>query len=344
MKKRYTIASHAALTLLALGPLSFGAVGCAKEAPPASEPPPPPAPSVAVEQPAPAPEPEPEKPKDTGIVILADVGFQTPESIIYDAALDVYYVANINGAPLDKDDNGFISKVTPDGAVTLEFISAKTEGVELNAPKGMAVQNGTLFVADIDQVRMFDTATGAAKGSVKLAGATFANGVKAAADGSVWVSDSGLRPDFSSSGSDALFKITNGKAKKVLSSKKLGGPNGVLPAAGGAWVVSFGSGELSFVSDAGKQDKVQKLPKGSLDGIVLTKDGRTLVSSWEASAVYAGTPGGEFVELLGGVTSPADIGYDDQRNRLLVPLFQKNSVVLAMLDVLAAEAKPVDAK
>lgn len=334
MKKRYTIASHATLAAIALG-----AAGCAKEPPPAVEPPPPPAPSVAVEQPAEEPAPAPEKPKDTGIVILADVGFQTPESVVYDAALDVYYVANINGAPLDKDDNGFISKVTPDGGVTLEFISAKTEGVELNAPKGMGIHDGTLYVADIDRVHLFDTATGASKGNVKLPGATFANGVKVAADGSVWVSDSGLKPDFSSSGTDAVWKITNGKAKKVLGSKKLGGPNGVLPAPGGAWVASFGSGELYFVSDTGKQDKIQKLPKGSLDGIVLTKDGRTLVSSWEASAVYAGTPGGEFVELLGGVTSPADIGYDDKRNRLLVPLFQKNSVVLAMLDVLAAEAK-----
>ncbi len=332
MKKRYTIASHAALTWCALG-----AASCAKEPPPAAEPPPPPPPSVAVELPAPAPAPE--EPKDTGIVILADVGFQTPESVTYDAALDVYYVANINGAPLDKDDNGFISKVTPEGEVTLEFITAQAEGVELNAPKGMGVYDGTLYVADIDQVRLFDTATGTSKGSVKLPGATFVNGLKVAADGAVWVSDSGLKPDFSSSGTDALWKITSGKAKKVLGSKKLGGPNGVLPTAGGVWVASFGSGELYFVSDAGKQDKIQKLPKGSLDGIVLTNDGRTLVSSWEASAVFAGTPGGEFVELLGGVTSPADIGYDTKRNRLLVPLFQKNSVVLAMLDVLAAEAR-----
>src|SRR6476469_729042 len=38
-------------------------------------------------------------------------GLQTPESVFYDADQDVYYISNINGAPLDVDDNGYISRV-----------------------------------------------------------------------------------------------------------------------------------------------------------------------------------------------------------------------------------------
>ena len=38
-------------------------------------------------------------------ITVKDVGFQTPESVLYDATGDVYLVANINGTPLAKDGN-----------------------------------------------------------------------------------------------------------------------------------------------------------------------------------------------------------------------------------------------
>jgi hypothetical protein len=50
-------------------------------------------------------------------IIVEDVGFATPESVEYYAAEDVYLVTNINGSPFAVDDNGFISKISPDGKV-----------------------------------------------------------------------------------------------------------------------------------------------------------------------------------------------------------------------------------
>src|SRR5690349_877932 len=44
-------------------------------------------------------------------------GFSTPESVFHDTEADIYYVTNINGGPGDKDDNGFISKLSPDGTI-----------------------------------------------------------------------------------------------------------------------------------------------------------------------------------------------------------------------------------
>ena len=43
------------------------------------------------------------------VIEVTDVGFQTPESVLHDTTADVYLVSNINGAPAEKDDNGFIS-------------------------------------------------------------------------------------------------------------------------------------------------------------------------------------------------------------------------------------------
>lgn len=311
--------------------------GCGSpETPPPSPPPPPPPPPI--EHVPPPLEEKPAPSADLGVVILSDVGFQTPESVLYDAEQDVYFVSNINGAPLDVDGNGFISRVTPEGEITLKFIEGGASGVELDAPKGLAVSNGVLYVADINRVRKFDAKTGAPQGEIKLPGSTFVNDVAIGVDGSVYASDSGLKKDFSSSGTDAVYKITKDKPKKIAANKKLGGPNGLLPDTGGTWVVTFGSGELYFLTDAGKQEQIQKLPKGQNDGVVLTKDGRVLVSSWEGSSVLVGEPSKDFVELVSGVESPADIGYDTKRNRLLIPLFTKNSVVLHTLD--AADAPP----
>ena len=51
------------------------------------------------------------------------VGFLMPESVLDDSAQDIYFVSNINGGPLTKDNNGFITRVRPDGAIeVLKFI------------------------------------------------------------------------------------------------------------------------------------------------------------------------------------------------------------------------------
>ena len=88
--------------------------------------------------------------------MVADVGLSTPESVLHDAGADVYLVSNINGSPLEKDGNGFISRLAPDGSVlALKWIDGEAQGITLNAPKGMAIQDGVLFVAAIDRHSSF---------------------------------------------------------------------------------------------------------------------------------------------------------------------------------------------
>ena len=265
------------------------------------------------------------------VVTWKDVGLATPESVLYDEVNDLYLVSNINGKPLDADNNGFISKLSPDGKVeTLKWIEAGKNKVTLNAPKGLAFLGETLYVADLDTVRMFDRKSGAPQGEVKVPGATFLNDLAATSDGRILVSDSGLKATakgFEPTGTDAVYQID--KAKKltpIAKSKDLGGPNGLFPQGDKTWVVTFGSGELYALDAKGKKTEAQKLPKGSLDGIVVLQGGDFLISSWEGSAVYRGKPGGEFTAIVEDVSSPADIGYDGKRARVLVPLFEKGEV------------------
>src|SRR4029077_12511341 len=125
-------------------------------------------------------------------------GVLTPESVLHDPVQDIYFVSNINGGPTTKDNNGFISRVRPDGAVeNLKFIEGGHGGVTLNAPKGLAIRGDTLWVADIDIVRSFDAKTGAARDSVSLAGlgAVFLNDIAIAQTGALYITDTGIRFD-----------------------------------------------------------------------------------------------------------------------------------------------------
>src|SRR5580698_5063909 len=160
--------------------LAFLLPACGGETPPPAAPPPvtsaaPAASGAPSAVPAASAAPaEPAKPAGPQSVAKY-TGLAEPESVLYDADNDRYLVSNINGKPGDKDNNGFISALSPDGTVTtLKWIEGGKK-LKLNAPKGLAIVGEVLYVADIDVVRKFDLKTGASKGSIAFPGATFLN-------------------------------------------------------------------------------------------------------------------------------------------------------------------------
>lgn len=264
--------------------------------------------------------------KPTGpLPIHTWAGFQTPESVLWDELNDRYLVSNINGGATDLDDNGYISVVAPDGKVTTEkWIAGGRNGAHLDAPKGTAIANGALYVADITVVRIFDLASGAPRGEVIVPGAIFLNDVASGPDGTVYISDTGMKLGEPVGAVYAIDK--DGKLKTVAQSKDLGAPNGLGVHGKSLLVVSFNSSELYRLDEKGQKQDVTRLPKGSLDGIVQLGADDLLISSWEGSAVYKGKLNGSFEAVLENQVSPADIGWDKKRSRLLVPHLLQNTV------------------
>lgn len=267
-------------------------------------------------------------------VVQPDTGFRTPESALWDAAGGVYLVSNINGSPLDKDDNGFISRIDALGRPVLwRWIDGADTSLSLNAPKGLAVKGDTLFVADIDVVRMFQRTTGAPLGERPVPGATFLNDVAVGPDGTVYVTDSGLCADsagFAPSGTDAVWRFgARGVAEPLARDTSLGRPNGILAERDGLTVVTFGSGAVYRLDARGRRTDLLPPPRGGLDGVVRSNDGSLLVSSWEGKAVYRlASIVGPWTVAVDSVESPADIGYNTQSGDVAIPIFNRNKLVV----------------
>jgi len=279
-------------------------------------------------------------PAPPGATKVATVtGFLTPESVLYDSAQDIYFVSNINGSPTAKDGNGFISRLRPDGAVeNLKFIEGGHNGATLNAPKGLALAGDTLWVADIDAVRAFDAKTGAPLDTISLAalGAVFLNDIAIAQTGALYITDTGIKFDDVGNvlhpGPDRIFRI--GPDRRVTEAARgdtLGRPNGIAldPVGKRFIVVEFGGKSVLAWKPMDKAPVAIAKGAGGYDGVVVA-GGKIYVSSWTDSTVSTYETGQE-VKLITGVPSPADIGYDGKRNRLLIPIFTGNRVEIWQL-------------
>lgn len=251
-------------------------------------------------------------------------GFLHPESALHDPEADVYLVSNINENPRRRDSNGFISRVSPSGEVlSLHWIQGGVAGVELHAPKGMALSGERLYVADLDRVRLFDRRTGEPRGQIVPPGAGALNGVTAAPDGSIYVTDTGWSEQSDeSTGGDAVIRITpDGEVAIVCRGPALAQPNGILVDATGIYLVSWSKPELSRLESDCSRTVLATFDASGLDGLVRTQRGELLVSSWHGRAIYRVAASGAVSRLFEHRAVPG-IGYDAGRDRLLIPLYE----------------------
>lgn len=251
--------------------------------------------------------------------LVEEIGLATPESILHDADADLYLVANINGRPSQKDNNGFISRITPDGKLReLKWIAGGVADVTLHAPKGMALVADEFFVTDIDVVRVFDRRTGAPRRAIIIPGAEFLNDLAAGPDGTVYVTDNSA---------DAIHKIAaDGTVSRLASGPILSGPNGIAIYQSAVYIAPYGSKMIYRLTDKGMRGAARGVPTARLDGLVILADGYALVSSWEGRAIYGVSADGEVTTLFAGINAPADIGFDFKRNRILIPHFMDHRI------------------
>jgi sugar lactone lactonase YvrE len=279
----------------------------------------------------------PATPATPVVTTVAASGFNQPENLVYDSVADAYYVSNMGGGDAARDNNGFISKVAPDGRViSLRWIAGGVNGATLDAPKGLAIRGDTLAVADIGGVHYFSRSTGAPLGSVTIPGVVM-NDLAFAPDGTLWITDTGpdrsTTPIDTSKDMDAVWTVApNGTVSAVARGLALDRPDGIVLDGNGALVTTFGANRVERVAPGQfGATTYRTLPGGRADGLRRLADGSLLVSSWDAKTVWHMPETRLLAPLLAEVTSPAGIAVDTRRNRLAVTSMQSNTMYLLPL-------------
>ena len=256
-------------------------------------------------------------------------GFNDPESVRYDAEQDVFFVSNMNGLGSQKDTNGYIVRAQAADPRNMTLFVVGGAGVELHAPKGIAIQGDTLWVADIDVLRGFDRRTGKPVGTIDFAAhrPVMLNDVAVGPGGTMRVTDTGILMVYEGNkhvGPDRIFAVDAGRRVRLLDEgAHLKLPNGVTwSARDGAWiVVSFHpfDGEVAALPRDGATRRVVHRAKGRLDGVEALDDGAVLFTSWADSSLHL-LRNGRDIPLVREIPESADIGLDTKRRRVLIPM------------------------
>jgi sugar lactone lactonase YvrE len=241
-----------------------------------------------------------------------DSVLKVPESVLFDGADKVLYVTNIDGTdPWGKDGKGSVGKVGLDGKIIkVDWVSG------LNAPKGMGLYKGKLYVADLGNIVEIDIKAGAISKTIPIDGAQGLNDVTVDKNGVVYVSDSKTKQ---------IFRVENGKGALFLDNLK--GPNGLLMR-----------GDDFYILDAGGAYKVGKDKSltmmadgmdGGTDGIENVTGNDFLVSCWSGTIWYVNADGTKekLLDTTKEKKNTADIGFDAKTKTVYVPTFWKNSIV-----------------
>jgi sugar lactone lactonase YvrE len=262
---------------------------------------------------------------------------KNPESVAYALKQNVLFVSNVDGKPDQKDQKGFISKVSPSNGsiIELNWVTG------LNAPKGIAISdnNSRLYVSDITDLVEIDTDNGKIIKRFNAPGSVFLNDVVSDNEGNIYVSDTIT---------NTIYKLdTNAKDNSTsslqvwLQSSQLNGPNGLHVDNKNKLIVAS-LGDMSkpgagikvvdlknkAISSLGKEGTTS--PFGGLDGIVSdATETHYYVTDNPAGKVYTVNADGTGYETLIDLHTQgaADLEFIPSQNMIIIPLMQDNKLV-----------------
>lgn len=246
----------------------------------------------------------------------SDSTLMTSESVLFDKKQGLYYVSCIGNVPPNKEDgDGYIATMDQRGNI---LNASWVKG--LDAPKGMALKDGKLYVTDINDFIIIDKASASIEKRINVPGSTFLNDVALAPDGKVYFTDSDQ---------NTIYVYSDDRVKLFKKDKGLGGTNGIFVDDETIYLAGFGNGDINTIDIASKE--ITNRAKGvvlSGDGIAPWKGG-FVYSNWNGE-VYFVTPNWQVKKVLDtkdAKANAADITINHRTGELLVPTFFDNRVV-----------------
>ena len=264
------------------------------------------------------------------------------ESCSWHPGLKKIMVVNRGALQTEAPNDGFVSLLNSDGSVhTARWIGETRNGLVLNHPFGSDVHAGKLYLADSDGgtrdgaarvavLRMFDLATGAPSGEVRIEQSQWLNDIAVAADGTVYGTQTGT-PDGATP--MRLYRISPaGEAMVLIDGAPLANPNGVaIDNDGNVVVVNIGNHDVMTFSPDGKLLKTEKAAQAGNDGLVIMKDGTKYVSSVRNGGISRIRPGRAADLIATGIPSAASMCHDPVANQLVIPMNPNNGVAFVKL-------------
>lgn len=252
-------------------------------------------------------------------------GFKMPESVVYDQKSQRFYVSNVNGAPLHQDSNGSIGWISDSGDHALtEWVTG------LHSPKGLALDESYLYVADVKELVVINTSTGLISARYLAPESSVLNGVAITENKEVYVSDWA---------GNALYKLVGNELVKWLDNEALESPNGLFAKGNYLYVASWGrdiQDDFSTKTSGGlkrvnlEDQSIEHLSKDSqwmnLDGIDLLPGNKVLATDFMKGELLEISAAGGISQRHNLEPSAADFYYSPEKQLLLVPYLMTNSV------------------
>lgn len=233
-----------------------------------------------------------------------------PESVLYDAHSEIVFVSCLGQVRNEKNGDGYIAHMNLEG----EIINKKWIG-NLNDPKGMAINDGKLYVSDIDELVVIDIERGEVVKTYSATGASFLNDVTHCQNGMVFVSDSHQQH---------IYVLEDTTFGLWLEDERLLGVNGLCADGGNIY-----AGNESVWAIDPKSKSIAKLFEGAggVDGIEIIGKRNFIFSNWPGRVFVSDR--GKVIKLLDTTEdqlNTADIDFVPEKNIVLVSTFFGNNV------------------
>lgn len=243
-------------------------------------------------------------------------GFSKPESVVFDSKRNVIYVGNINGdSPSGGfDGDGFISRVNFDGTIqNLKWITG------LDDPKGMDLQDDTLWVNDRNKVVKVNVASGKIIKKFIIPQAVFLNDISVSPDGLVFTNDAD---------GHQTFWLKEGEFQTFWVDLEKGRPNGIWAEENRLLVATSNSHKLISIDRRDRKNTLMAEDIGRGDGIEGIGYGDYFLSDYTGRIFYL-SPLGYTYTILDNRNRhfTADFEFIPGSNQLIVPTHKGNTVI-----------------
>lgn len=264
---------------------------------------------------------------------------KNPESVAFSPKQNVLFVSNINGNPTQKDQNGFISKVSPTNGsiVELRWVTG------LNAPKGIAISNNgnRLYVSDINDLVEIDIDSGKILKRYNAQASAFLNDVASDNQGNIYVSDTITNSIYKLNATDTSVNGSS-SLQAWLQSPQLNGPNGLHVDNTKGKLIVASLGKMSkpgagievvdlkskTVTALGKEGTTS--PFGGLDGIESDAAEKLYyVTDNPAGKLFVVNADGTGYRVLMDLHThgAADLGLIPAQGTIIIPIMQDNKLI-----------------